>query len=119
MPDRFSDTLRRVAADPGAIHSKATVSDSPPLLPDARETYVVESVRCGQSTHIFLEVIDAQGQAHRLVLPPKVAQAIYRQREALNTKSRKRGAKQAYATQVAQGNDPAERLRRRQEIGEE
>ena len=61
MPDRFSDTLRHVAADPGAIRSRTTVSDSPPLLPDARETYVLESVKLESGTYIFLEVIDSQG----------------------------------------------------------
>ena len=119
MADRFTDTLRRVAADPGAIKSRTTVSDSPPFIPDARETYVVESVKADSGTYIFLEVIDAQGQAHRLVLPPKVSQALYRQRDSLAQRSRKRGARKAYETQVAQGNDPAERLLRRAQIGEE
>jgi hypothetical protein len=89
------------------------------MLPDARETYVVESVRCDGGTYIFLEVIDAGGQAHRLVLPPKVSAAIYRQRDSLVKRSRKRGAKRAYESQVARGIDPAERLKRKAEIGEE
>lgn len=118
MADRFNDSLRRVSADPGIFRSRTTVSDTPPLLPDARETYVIESVKVDGGTYIFLEVIDAQGQAHRLVLPPKAVAAIYRQRDSLVTKSRKRGARKAYETQVAKGNDPAERLLRVRQIGE-
>jgi len=38
---------------------------------------------------------------------------------SLATKSRKRGARTAYANQVAKGQDPAERLRRIKQIGEE
>jgi len=118
-PSRFQDTLRRVAADPGVLRSQSTVTDAPPFLPDARETYVIETARAGGSSYIFLEVIDASGQGHRLVLPPRAVQAIYRQRDSLNTRSKKRGARRAYDTQVAKGQDPAERLRRIRQIGEE
>ena len=119
MLDRFGDTLRRVAADPSSLRSRSTVSDAPALMPDARETYVIESVRTEAGTYLFLEVITADGNAHRLVLPPKATGAIYRHRDSLVARSKKRGAKKAYETQVARGNDPAERLRRQHEIGEE
>lgn len=119
MQDRFTDTLRRVGSDPEALRAKTTVSDAPLFLPDTRETFVLETVKTGGGSVIFLEVIDAAGQAHRLVLPPKAVAAIYRHQKTLANRSRRRGARKAYDTQVAQGQDPAERLARRREIGEE
>ena len=115
---RFTETLRRVAADPEVLRSQSTITDAPPLLPDARETYVIETARSGNNSYIFLEVIDSNGEGHRLVLPPKAVQAIYRQRDALNIRSKKRGARKAYETQLAKGQDPAQRLHRQREIGE-
>jgi len=38
-----------------------------------------------------------------LIIPPEVADAIARQRDALTTKSRKRGARQAMETRKAAG----------------
>ena len=119
MADKFTDTLRRIGADPSALRSRTTVTDAPALMPDARETYVIESVKSEAGSYIFLELIDADGLAHRLVLPPKACAAIYRHRHSLTERSRKRGARAAYATQVAQGRDPPERLRRIHDIGEE
>lgn len=56
---------------------------------------------------IFLEFIGARGRALRLVIPPPVAEVIARQREALVTKNRLSGARQAAATRKERGIEPA------------
>lgn len=62
---------------------------------------------------IFLEFIGARGRALRLVIPPPVADVIARQREALVTKNRLAGAKQAAATRKERGYAPPAPPRRK------
>ena len=62
---------------------------------------------------IFLELVSA-GQTIRLVMPPKVADTIARQREALTQKARSRRAKHQAQERAARGELPAF-LRRKKE----
>ncbi len=55
---------------------------------------------------ILVEYVGAEG-SFRLAMPPEVADTIARQRDALTTKNRKRGAKQAAETRKAAGIEPA------------
>jgi hypothetical protein len=50
------------------------------------QTYIVRTYRRPEGFTIFLETVDADGRA-RLVIPPKVAAAIYRQRSTLTDTS--------------------------------
>ena len=52
--------------------------------------------------YIFIQHIDAAG-SQRFILPPSVADVIARQRDALTTKARTRGAKAAAAARKANG----------------
>lgn len=51
---------------------------------------------------IFLQQVDALG-SYRIVIPAEVADTIARQREALSTKGRKRGARSAAERRAASG----------------
>lgn len=84
----------------------ATVTDVLPIIGKA-QTYIVQSYRNrdGLMT-IFVQTVDAQG-AIRIVLPDKVANAIYRQREALVTKANRR-----------RGRDVAERIKLEAQSGQ-
>ena len=51
------------------------------------QTYVVQTYRNEDGGFtIFLQMVDAEGRA-RFIIPPRVAQAIYRQRQSLTDKS--------------------------------
>lgn len=71
-------------------------------------TYIVTTLRdkeAGGDT-IALEVY-ADGAPIRLLLPPRVAEAIARQRDQLTTKNRSRASRDAMATRMARGEKPA------------
>jgi hypothetical protein len=55
---------------------------------------------------IFVEFIGSKGRSLRLVIPPPVAEVIARQREALVSKNRTSGARQAAATRKERGIEP-------------
>lgn len=65
--------------------------------------------------YVFVQVVTGE-QTVRFVLPPDAADAIARQRESLNTKSRKRAAQASAAARKASGTpnpllDPAVRAK--------
>jgi hypothetical protein len=61
------------------------------------DSYMVETGRDEQGDHCFVERVDETGVI-RMYLPPKVVNAIVRQRDALSAKSRSlRGKEQAQA----------------------
>ena len=66
-------------------HSKtrpATVTTVTPLIGLA-QTYVVQTYKDREGGYtVFLQMVDSHGRA-RIAIPPKVAAAIYRQRESL------------------------------------
>src|SRR5262245_53763416 len=70
-------------------------------------TFIVSTYRMrDQGDTIFLESVSAEGSM-RLVIPPKVADAIVRQREALNTKVRRKAGKANAEARKARGEQPA------------
>lgn len=75
----------------------------------ATQTYIVETMRAhddqGGDT-VFIQYVDDLG-AVRIYLPPAVADAIVRQRDALTTKSRKRVSREAAQARKARGEQPA------------
>lgn len=73
-----------------------TILEAHPMLHERNATFVVQTHRSRDGGFtVFLTVVDADGH-RRIVVPPKVAAAIYRQREALvdrsTPESRKRRA---------------------------
>lgn len=102
-PDTFDRTLGSLDGLPGVIFtSQATIQTTTPLVGNA-ETFIVQTVRHPDSGDtIFLQAISA-GRSFRLVIPPKVAATIARQRDALTGRARVRGARQAVATKREKG----------------
>lgn len=87
--DTFDRILGTLHGLPDVIAARpSTVTAVLPIVGRA-QTYVVQTYRArdGKCT-VFLQMVDAEGRA-RLVIPPKVADAIYRQREQLVTRSRR------------------------------
>jgi hypothetical protein len=114
--DLFDRKHGSLVGMPGVIHAKATtLRVSQPLTGDV-QTFNVETFRQrdepakeGERTptrdHVFIEYTD-RGNHVRLYLPPEVSTCIARQRDALTTRSRKRGAKAAAVTRKALGIVP-------------
>lgn len=63
----------------------STVLTVMPLV-GASVTYVVQTHKAKEGFTVFLQMVDAEGRA-RFVIPPKVADAIYRQRQSLADRS--------------------------------
>jgi len=73
-------------AQGGLTTKPSTVIATMPVI-GTRTAYIVQSFKTGPHGHVIsLEIMDAQGPV-RVILPDKVAQAIYRQRAALADRS--------------------------------
>ena len=71
------------------------------------ETFIVETFRQpDRGDTIFIECVDNCGTVTRLALPPRVANAIARQRQALTAKLRSRAAKQLAQERMERGEVP-------------
>jgi hypothetical protein len=86
----------------------STVRHVDPLVGNVA-TFLIESIRTEEGDYAFVEVATKDGNV-RVVLPPKVTNALARQRDALTKKVRKRigrelGISQA-AERKAQGIEP-------------
>lgn len=92
---------------PDVVKSKpSTVRAMLPLIGIAR-SFIVQTYRQkDRGDTIFIETVGSEGTV-RIPIPPQVADAIARQREALTGKSRSRAAKQVMADRMAAGHKPA------------
>jgi len=98
--DLFSRRRRELIDNPGAIRSASTVN-----LQDFYgnvETWVIETYRVDGTVEALVQRNSVEG-GMRLVLPPKVMEALDRQRGSIVTVSRRRGAQKALATKRAEG----------------
>ena len=113
LGDEFDHSSRTLRGLPDVISTKpSTVTVLSPVL-DRSQTWICETFRqTEKGDTIFLQHIGAGGSM-RIVIPPGVADLIARQRDALATKNRRKGARRAYETRGAAGDDPAESLRRK------
>jgi hypothetical protein len=92
---------------PDVTKSKpTTVRAMMPLIGIAR-SYIVQTYRQkDRGDTIFLETVGSEG-AIRIAIPPQVAEAIARQRDALTGKVRSKNAKRVMADRMARGEKPA------------
>ena len=89
----------------------STLLDQLPIIGDTT-TYVVQTHRAkDEGFTIFLQVVDAEGR-ERFVIPPKVAAAIYRQRQSLTDRSTPESRKRK-ADARARAKKKAEKVARR------
>jgi hypothetical protein len=129
LGDAFDRTRRALADLPETVAAgPSTIETFTPVL-ELAETWIVTTIRSsavarlGRKTDtkrergdvIFLQVISGSG-GQRFVLPPDVADAISRQRDALSVKNRTRAARinvqAAQEAQRAAGINRADNLRR-------
>jgi len=104
MIDNFDRVRESIWGTPGFQTKRSTVtSPGTSLLPQA--AWIVETAANEEGWAIFLQAIGAEGST-RLVIPNKVAQAIYRHYEGIMGKRRRARAIKGVET----------RLRKRQEV---
>ena len=116
MPDTYDRLLGALDGLPGMASTKpATIETITPIL-GTSHTFIVRTFRQQAESEtdkpapaqftVFLKFIEGT-QAIKIAIPPKVADLIARQREALTTQARRRQATRAAATRKARGIRPA------------
>lgn len=107
--DRVHGSL--LHAQGGTSTKPATVVETMPII-GTRTAYIVQSFKTGPHGYVVsIEVMDANGPV-RLILPNKVAQTVYRQRDRLADRSTPASrARKARAAKVKR--DRAARLARK------
>lgn len=89
-----------------AMFTKATTVRNTQFITGKTETFIVETARHAElGDTIFVECMNDDGVI-RLALPPKVADAISRQRETLTARSRSRAAKAVAQERKDRGEIP-------------
>lgn len=115
LRDEFDNLVRRLTGLPDTVSTKpSTITTVTPLVSQVT-TWIVQTYRRSERNEngaivksgdiIFLQYIDASG-GKRFMVPPDVADAIARQRDALGTKNRKRAARANAASRKARGIKP-------------
>lgn len=90
--DTFDKMYGTLDGLPNVIKSRpSTVTSVMPLIGKS-QTFVVQTLKTEDGNFLFVQLVDAEGRA-RIVIPPKVAAAIYRQRESLVTRVRKQAGR--------------------------
>jgi hypothetical protein len=109
---QFDRVLAGIHGLPGFRQTKpTTIIDTVPIV-GIVTTYVVQSFRTADRGHtIFLQVL-AEGRFHRLILPSKVAQALYRQRDALADRSTPQSRARATAKRKREAERKAKAARK-------
>jgi hypothetical protein len=112
--DRVIGTLHDL---PGVKSTRPTTVRAIMPLSNEASTHIVQTMRTEDGGFVvFIETMDAQGHV-RLVLPDKVAQALYRQRQSLTDRStpESRARKAARAARERQRQEKAARRAKQQQ----
>jgi hypothetical protein len=96
----------RVRGGINATYTKATTFKTVEDVTGESETYTVETGRDERGDHVFIERVDKDASATRIYLPPKVVNAIERQRSALSKRLRSSRAKERMKVRMANGFKP-------------
>ncbi len=111
--DSFDRLLGSLHGIPDVTSTKAATIRAITPVVGTSELYVIQTYRQKEEGDtIFLEAVTKAGTV-RLALPPGVADAIARQREALTGKSRSRASKASMAARIARGDVPSFKKRKK------
>lgn len=97
--DDYSRILARLNDNPEGAKVAGSTIDLQTILGHS-ETWIVKTIRVEGRDTVFVQRINASG-GMRLVLPPEVAAAIARQRDAITGIVRRRAARRGVATKNA------------------
>jgi hypothetical protein len=104
--DGFDRLLGSMHGLPDVTSTKPTTARTITPLLGTSEMFIIQTYRQKEiGDTIFLEAVSKNGTV-RLALPPQVADAIARQRDALTGKSRSRAAKENMKVRMERGEVP-------------
>lgn len=101
--DEFSEAWRQTSHHPAGVSKQSTIDVTD--FYGNTVTWVIRTVRVEGSDTVFLQRQDASG-GQRLVLPPKVTEALARQRDSAVTTNRRKVASRVAADRKAMGFKP-------------
>jgi hypothetical protein len=105
--DKFDMVLGNLKGLPDVTFARETTVNTVLPVVGAAQTFVIQTARQREvGDTLFVVYVDGE-RSVRLVLPPKVTEAISRQRDALTTKVRKKVGRDTAAARKAQGIQPA------------
>lgn len=104
--DKFDRARESIGGAPGYQHRVSTIV-SPPWALIPRATWVVETIKTEDTQGIFLQTIGEEG-GQRIVIPARVAEAIYRQHDSIIAKSKSERSKKAAETRRLKKGEPAD-----------
>jgi hypothetical protein len=106
MPDLFDRQIGLLHDLPDVVHTKPTTIRVVTTLVGNSQMYIVQTYRqIEKGDTVFLECVGKDGTV-RLALPPQVADAISRQRDALGTKVRRKIGKASAQARKDRGELP-------------
>jgi hypothetical protein len=94
--DVFDKVIGLIDGTPGTRKTRPTTLVSVEALLGDAQTYVVQTYKTEDGFFGFVQMIDRRSGA-RFVLPPKVMNAIYRQKDALIKSNRRERARDRWA----------------------
>jgi len=103
MSDYFDQAKQQIEGTPGyQIRRSMVTTQKWGFLPGA--TWIVETIRTDETQSIFLQTVSAEG-SQRLVVPGKVADAIYRHYQSIMEIRRRDRAKNAAASRKRKASE--------------
>lgn len=87
------------------LQTKATTIETVQKVTGETETFIVQTIRDERGDNIVLKFIDKEG-VKRLILPPRVADTILRQRDSLTTRGRSLSSKATAQARKDRGELP-------------
>ena len=90
---KFQKARELIWGTPGFDSRRSTVTSSG-LAWQPDSSYIIETARNDEGWAIFLQVVNEEG-GQQIVLPDRVAKALFRQYEAIMSKARKQRAVKA------------------------
>jgi len=104
LGDEFDRIIRSLTDLPDVVKTAPRTIIDVSFMLNLAQTFVVQTYRHrDKGDYILVQHIGRSGEGFRLILPPKVAATIARQRDALTAKNRKKAAQQAVETRRAGG----------------
>lgn len=103
--DPFDVTIERLTGLPDGAHTQPVVVPTKDFYGNTTN-YIVQTFRWAEGDTVFVTQVNADG-GKRFMLPPKVVNAITRQREAVSLTVRRRIGKRTAAARKAAGLAPA------------
>lgn len=105
-PDHYDRTIGALDGLPDVLHTKlSNIRNTEPVVGNSR-TYLVQTYRQTDiGDTVFIEYVGPEGHT-RLVLPPRVADTIARQRDALTKLAQRKNGRRIAQERKDRGEQP-------------